>query len=91
MATDLEHHLTALFGRPLRARVTVARPALGDDRTSRYQAAQAHPLVKDLIRRFEADVVSREVIGRTEWLERFADSGVRDRSDDEPAPRDPDA
>jgi hypothetical protein len=91
MATDLEHHLSALFGRPLRGRVTVARPALGDDRASRYQAAQAHPLVKDLVRRFEADVISREVVGRAEWLERFVDSGVSDRSDADPQPRDPDA
>nr|MBA2480571.1 hypothetical protein [Planctomycetota bacterium] len=69
-----------------------ARAVHGDDRNSRYQAAQAHPLVKDLVRRFEADIVSREVVTREEWIKRFDEPEVPRRIDDEPErPIDPDA
>ncbi|MBA3707993.1 MAG: hypothetical protein H0W83_04120, partial [Planctomycetes bacterium] len=62
------------------------------DNSSRYQSAQNHPLVRDLVRRFEGDVISREVVGRAEWLERFSGDGVRVQADPaQPPPIDPDA
>ena len=48
-----------------------AAPTTGDDRGKRWQTAQAHPLVRDLLKRFEGDVVSREVATRDEWLGRL--------------------
>ncbi len=39
--------------------------------------AESHPLVKDLLKRFAADVVRREPIDRATWLARL-------RASDEP-------
>lgn len=48
------------------------RPPSGMDggRSARYQAAEAHPLVQALRKRFAADIITREPITREEWLRR---------------------
>jgi len=34
----------------------------GDSNARRYRAATEHPLVKELLKRFEADVLAREIV-----------------------------
>lgn len=48
------------------------RPPAGLDggRSARYSAAEAHPLVQALRKRFSADIITREPITRDEWLKR---------------------
>ena len=48
------------------------RPAAGMDggRSARYQAAEAHPLIHAIRKRFAADIITREPITREEWLRR---------------------
>jgi hypothetical protein len=48
------------------------RPPAGLDggRSARYAAAEAHPLVQALRKRFAADIITREPITREEWLKR---------------------
>ena len=36
-----------------------------------WNVAQEHPVVQDLVRRFEADVISRARLDREAWLERL--------------------
>ena len=55
---------TAQSGNPLQTGVT-------DERSRRYQAAQEHPVVRDLMQRFEADLVGRELIVLETWLARL--------------------
>jgi hypothetical protein len=51
--------------------IRVRPPAgLGGGRSARYQAAEAHPLVQALRKRFAADIITREPITRDEWLKR---------------------
>lgn len=38
-----------------------------DDRARRYRTSTEHPLVKDLLKRFEADIMAREVMSAEEW------------------------
>ena len=56
---------TAEVSDPLRTVVT-------DERSRRYQAAQEHPVVRELIQRFEAELVGRELIDVKTWLARLA-------------------
>jgi hypothetical protein len=54
-------------------RLTIrVRPPAGLDggRSARYAAAEAHPLVQALRKRFAADIITREPITREEWLKR---------------------
>lgn len=37
----------------------------------RYRAAEATPLVQDLLRRFNAEIVTREPVAKAEWERRF--------------------
>lgn len=78
----------ALFGARLRLVVRPragklgAQPAVTDERQRRYQAAQEHPVVRELMQRFEADLVGRELIDLQTWLGRLAaerDAGPRKR------------
>ena len=61
-----------LGGVRLRILLRVRSSGAGDDRTRRYQAAAEHPLVKELLRRFEADILAREMISPEEWQGRIA-------------------
>jgi len=45
--------------------------AAADDRIRRYEQALTDPTVRDWIKRFEADILSREPGDRTAWLERL--------------------
>jgi hypothetical protein len=42
-----------------------------DERQKRYLAAQQHPAVRDLMQRFEADLVGRELVDLETWLARI--------------------
>lgn len=46
--------------------------AVTDERQRRYQAAQEHPAVRELMQRFEAELVGRELIDVQTWLARVA-------------------
>ncbi len=48
-----------------------------DERQRRYKAAQEHPLVRDLMQRFEADLVGRELIDLETWLTRLAEERAK--------------
>ena len=78
----------ALFGARLRLVVRPragklgAQPAVTDERQRRYQAAQEHPVVRELMQRFEADLVGRELVDLQTWLGRLAaerEAGPRKR------------
>jgi len=83
-AAPLAKLITALAGRPLRLLVreraggaTVAArlgetPADAEDRARRYREAQDDPIVKDLLKRFEADIVAREPGDRQAWQDRLS-------------------
>jgi|GEM_PF-3619131 len=45
--------------------------AAADDRIRRYEQALTDPTVRDWIKRFEADILSREPGDRSAWLERL--------------------
>ncbi len=68
----------AVFGRRLRLVVRAGdarvgdQPALTDERQRRYHAAQEHPLVKEIVQRFGADLVGRELVDVETWLARLA-------------------
>jgi hypothetical protein len=70
LETALPPHLLTAFGTTMRVACVAARPEADDGSADLYRAAQSHPLVKDLMRRFEADIVSREIMDREEWLRR---------------------
>lgn len=67
-----------LFGARLRLVVRAkagkdgGQSAVTDERQRRYQAAQEHPAVRELMQRFEADLVGRELIDAQTWLARVA-------------------
>lgn len=42
-----------------------------DERQKRYLAAQQHPAVRELMQRFEADLVGRELVDLETWLARI--------------------
>jgi hypothetical protein len=66
-------HLVTLVAQFCGHRLTIrVRPPAGLDggRSARYQAAEAHPLVQALRKRFAADIITREPITREEWLKR---------------------
>jgi len=48
-----------------------ASPPDADERAKRYVDAQKHPVVQDLLKRFEADIVAREPGNRQAWEERM--------------------
>ncbi len=68
----------AVFGRRLRLVVRAGgamvgdQPAITDERQRRYHAAQEHPLVKEIVQRFGADLVGRELVDVETWLARLA-------------------
>ena len=71
----------AVFGRRLRLVVRAGGPASGklagqpavtDERQRRYQAAQEHPVVKEILQRFGADLIGRELVDVQTWLARLA-------------------
>lgn len=68
----------AVFGRRLRlvvradAATVGGQPAVTDERQRRYQAAQEHPVVKEILQRFGADLVGRELVDVQTWLARLA-------------------
>ena len=45
-------------------------------RSARYQAAEAHPLIQAIRKRFTADIITREPITREEWLRRSQPGGA---------------
>jgi hypothetical protein len=68
----------AVFGVRFRLLVTLKAGAgeatttgVTDARQRRYLAAQEHPVVKELMQRFEADLVGRELVDFATWLERL--------------------
>jgi hypothetical protein len=64
-------------------RLTIrVRPPAGLDggRSARYSAAEAHPLVQALRKRFSADIITREPITRDEWLRRSQSHPTTDPS-----------
>ena len=55
----------------LQVRMTFRPPAgIDGGRSARYSAAEAHPLVLALRKRFAADIITREPITREEWFKR---------------------
>ena len=68
----------AVFGRRLRLVVRAGgatvggQPAVTDERQRRYQAAQEHPVVKEILQRFGADLIGRELVDVQTWLARLA-------------------
>lgn len=69
----LIQHLVALIAQFSGHRLTIrVRPPAGLDggRSARYSAAEAHPLVLALRKRFAADIITREPITREEWFKR---------------------
>jgi hypothetical protein len=64
--------IASIAGTPLtiitRTRASAADLVGGDAR--RYRMATDHPLVKDIIKRFEADILAREVINPQQWERR---------------------
>lgn len=55
-----------------------------DDRSRRYRLAEHHPVVQDLLKRFDADITGRELIDVQEWLARFRSEQGRDGGTEEP-------
>jgi hypothetical protein len=51
--------------------VVVAGGKEGAERTRRVQDARNHPLVKDALRRFEADIHLIETVTKADWLARL--------------------
>lgn len=70
LTQQLENLLQVLAGRRLRVLGRPRRGQAGDERTDRYRNAQDHPLVQMLLKRFEADIVAREIIPPDEWQRR---------------------
>ncbi len=69
---------TAVFGLRFRLVVKLKAGAGGssdtgvtDARQRRYLAAQEHPVVKELMQRFEADLVGRELVDFATWIQRL--------------------
>ena len=68
----------ALFGVRLRLVVRTAAGSRGaqgavtDERQRRYQAAEEHPVVRDLKKLFDAELVGRELVDLGTWLARLA-------------------
>ncbi len=58
---------------PAPTSVPVAPPS-PDERVRRYEQALTDPIVRDLIKRFEADIIAREPGDKTTWLERLKKS-----------------
>ena len=71
MTQQFEAVLQAVAGRRLRVVGRPRKGQAGDERTDRYRQAQDHPLVQLLMKRFEADIVAREIIPTEEWLRRM--------------------
>jgi hypothetical protein len=70
----------AVLGLPLQLVVRPGAPAeAGGERMKRWREASDHPLVKELMRRFEAEPVHRELLARDEWLARLAAERERGR------------
>jgi hypothetical protein len=84
-------HLVALMAQFSGHRLTIrVRPPAGLDggRSARYSAAESHPLVQALRKRFAADIITREPITREEWFKRSQARPADDSSQvgDDPVP-----
>ncbi|GDY13079.1 hypothetical protein LBMAG53_19570 [Planctomycetota bacterium] len=55
-------------GEPPLALKAVPPPISARDR---YRSAEDHPAVREIQRRFQAEIVAREPVTREEWLKRF--------------------
>lgn len=86
----LERLLLGLSGRPLRVEPLARALAggAGGARNPAYAQAQGHPLVQDLLERFEAEIVAREPSPRERFLarRREAADGGPDPVDGSPDP-----
>ncbi|MBA3697854.1 MAG: hypothetical protein H0W78_03160 [Planctomycetes bacterium] len=79
----LIQHLVTLVAQLTGHRLVIRiRPPAGLDggRSARYTAAEAHPLVQALRKRFAADIITREPITREEWLKRSGPPRTADSS-----------
>ncbi len=57
---------------------------VADERKRRYTTAASHPLVQDIVKRFQAELVGQEIIDLETWLARLAGPGqTRGRDGDE--------
>ena len=79
-ADQLRPHLSTLAspsGASAALRLTIVHAAdpAGDDRSNRFHAAQSHPLVRDLLKRFEGEVIRTDLESRAEWLARLERNG----------------
>ena len=80
----LIQHLVALIAQFCGHRLIIrVRPPAGLDggRSARYSAAEAHPLVQALRKRFAADIITREPITREEWFKRSQTNGALPQPD----------
>lgn len=57
---------------------------VADERKRRYTTAATHPLVQDIVKRFQAELVGQEIIDLETWLARLASPGnSRNRDENE--------
>jgi hypothetical protein len=79
-ATLLGTAVGSVLGRRVRIRATAGSETgtTGDERTRRYQAAERHPLVQDLMKRFQAELVGRELVDFETWLRQALSPPRRD-------------
>jgi hypothetical protein len=45
---------------------------IADERKRRYAVAAAHPLVQEIVKRFQAELVGQEIIELEAWLSRLS-------------------
>ena len=71
--------IAAVTGSALGRSITLRLSAIGgdgeevlDERQRRYREAERHPLVQELLKRFEGDLTTREMVDFSTWLERLA-------------------
>ena len=67
----LRQHLASLGIGHLQPIITVTLGPGGDSRARKLTEAKNHPLVKDALKRFEADVHLFETVTRAEWQARL--------------------
>ncbi len=70
MDAQLQPYLASISAHGLRLAFIAAKAVEGDDRTRRYQAAKAHPVIREFIKRFDGEVIRNDVVTRDEWQAR---------------------